>query len=412
MLYSSLLTSCILSQVFCCWDERIVQPFKSSAISPECSRVKNAFEKDKKTVGQEVGTFDSAEKAIQINFLSVSIPDGTLGVYENWRTVLAERTSLDNPDVTYLAHMCAKLVDAPKQGLKLKAATKSRDRSNFAEMPYPAWFMDKKNKQRGPGLQSYRDINNVYTIQDAPCTTTMDFLYDALLQETAAFTKYSRSMFCDEDVSFKDSDLTAPWIKACELATQLNDPLLKADLDLVAITIRKNKDAYYKQCGEFDQQRQRYIDNIANPHRYQNNKFVDELQSRFNTYFELEEYFAKDYLNSPSTQNLKSNIITFDIQANGGKMLQCIKASYAYILSVSVNKYGKYCYIVAYDALRRIKADSAAKNAKENGIAETVSVSAYKSMNVDRKWLKRIKESNYIEENIEKVRLLTDAAKK
>lgn len=389
-----------------------MQPFNASPVPPESSRVKEAFEKDKKTVGQEVGAHDCPEKAIQTNFLSVSIPDGTLGVYENWRTVLAERTSLDNPDVTYLAHMCAKLVDAPKQGLKLKATTKSRDRSNFAELPYPAWFMDKKNKQRGPGFHSYRDVNNVYTIQDATCTTTMDFLFNTLQQETESFTKYSRSMFCDEDVSFKDPDLTAPWIKACELATQLNDPILKADLDLISKAVKINRDEYNKQCAEFDLQRQRYLDNVANPHKYQSNKFVDEFQSRFNTHFELEEYFAKDYLNSPSTQSLKSNIITFDIQANSGKMLQNIKASYAYILNAAINKYGKYCYIVAYDALRRIKADGTAKNSKENGIAETVSVSAYKAMNVDRKWLKRIKESNHIEENIEKVRLLTEATKK
>jgi hypothetical protein len=388
-----------------------VQPFNASPITPESSRVKEAFEKDKKTVGQEVSTYESAEKAIQTNFLSVSIPDGTLGVYENWRTVLAERTSLDDSDVTYLAHMCAKLVDAPKQGLRLKATTKSRDRANFAELPYPAWFMDKKNKQRGPGIFSYRDVNNVYTIQDAPCTTTMDFLYDSLLKETEKFTKYSRSMFCDEDVTFKDPDLTAPWLKACELAQQLNDPTLRADLDLIVQAVKKNRDEYHKQCAEFDQQRQRYIDNIANPHRYTANKFLDEFQSRFNTHFELEEYFAKDYLNTPPTQSLKSNIMTFDIQANGGKMLQSIKASYAYILNASVNKYAKYCYIVAYDALRRIKADANAKNSKENGIAETVSVSAYKAMNVDRKWLKRIKESNYIEENIEKVRLLAETKK-
>ncbi|KAI8080103.1 RNA dependent RNA polymerase-domain-containing protein [Gilbertella persicaria] len=395
--------------VFVCWDERIVKPFNPSPVQKESPRVAESFEKDKTTVGQEVGAQDNAELAIQKNFLSVAIPDGTLGVYENWRTVLAEHTSMDNPNVSYLGHMCAKLVDAPKQGLRLKATAKARDRASFADLPYPAWFMDKKNKQRGPGLHSYKSTNDVYTLQGASCTTTMDYLYDALLKETAEFTKYSRSMFCDDDVPFKDPDLIAPWIKSQELANQLNDQALKADLDLIASAVKKNQNEYNEQVTEFDSKRQHYMDNLANPNRYQNNKFMDELQSRFNTHFELEEYFAKEFLNSPPTQDLKSNIILFDIQANSGKLLMSLKASYAYISSTAQKKYAKYSYIVAYDALRRIKADASAKKTKENGLAETVSVSAYKSMNIDRKWLRRIKDSNYIEENIERVRLMTEA---
>jgi hypothetical protein len=394
--------------VFCCWDERIVEPFNSSLVPAESERVQQAFKKDKSTLGQEIGNHANAEQAIQKSFISVTLPDGTLGQYENWRTVLAEHKGLDDPDVIYLAHMCAKLVDAPKQGLKLTGVTKKRDIYNFSSLAHPAWFMDKKNKQRDANMRSYKEVNSVYTLQDAPCVTTMDFLYDTLLKETTAFTKYSRSLFCDEDVPFKDSDLAAPWIKACELATQLADKALKDDLDLIAKSVKENRDAYSTQCSEFQAQRAHYMDNIHNPNRYLDNKFVDELQSRFNNYLELEEYFAKDFNESPATQNLRSNIIVFDIQANGGKMLQCIKASYAYTLTVSSDKYSKYCYIVAFDAMRRIKADACAKLSKENGLAETVAVSAYKAMNLDRKWLKRVKETSYTDRGVEKVRLLPD----
>lgn len=371
-------------------------------------RVNEAFKKDSSTLGGEIGNHANPEQALQNSFISVTLPDGTLGQYENWRTVLAEHKDLDDPDVIYLAQMCAKLVDAPKQGLKLTEVTKKRDVFNFSSLAHPQWFMDKKNKQRDANMKSYKHVNNVYTLQDAPCVTTMDYLYDTLLKETAAFTKYSRSLFCDEDVPFKDSDLTAPWIKACELATQLGDKALKDDLDLIAKSIRENRDAYSTQCGEFQQQRAHYMDNIRNPSRYLDNKFVDELQSRFNNYLELEEYFAKDFNESPATQNLRSNIIIFDIQANGGKMLQNIKASYAYTLSVSSDKYSKYCYIVAYDAMRRIKADACAKLIKENGLAETVAISAYKAMSLDRKWLKKVKETSYVDRAAEKVRLIPD----
>ncbi|KAI8977037.1 RNA dependent RNA polymerase-domain-containing protein [Mycotypha africana] len=363
--------------VFCCWDERIVKPFKSSPVPPEPSRVREAFDKDESTVGGEVSAWNNPEEAIQNNFISVAIPDGTLGIYENWRTVLAERTSLDNPDVVYLAHMCAKLVDAPKQGLRLKASAKHRDRSSFAELPYP----------------------------DAPLTTTMDYLYDTLLKETAAFTRYSRSMFYEDDVPFKDPDLIAPYMKACELANQLNDTALKKDLESIVAAVNKNRDEYNKQVAKLDEARRHFLDNVHNPQRYFKEKLIDDYQTQFNSHFELEEYFAKDFLHSPPNQTFSSNILIYDIQANGGRMLQNIKASYAYTISVAAFKYSKYCYIVAYDALRRIKADACAKQIKENGLCESVAVSSYKCMNIDRKWVRRLKEANYREENVKEVRV-------
>ncbi|KAL9551303.1 hypothetical protein MBANPS3_004328 [Mucor bainieri] len=393
--------------VFCCWDERIVEPFMSQPVPPPCKRAEEAFEKDKTTVGKEVGAHKDTEKVIQSNFLSVAIPDGTLGVYENWRTVLAESASLDHPDVVYLGHMCSKLVDAPKQGLGLKATTKKRDRANFSEIPHPPWFMDKKNKQRGTTFRSYKEVNNVYTLEGAPCRTTMDYLYDTLLRETAAFTKYSRSMFCDDDVPLKDPDLIAPWLKANELATQLNDQALMADLRLIAQAVETNKREYTEQCTKLDQQKQRYMENISNPAKYVDERYIEEFQSQFNSHFELEEYYAKHFIETPPTQSLKSNIMTFDVQANGGRMLHNIKASYAYKISISANKYAKYCYLVAFDHLRRIKADAVAKQHKENGIAESLSSSAYKCMTIDRKWIKKMKESNYTE-NTDRVRLSTE----
>lgn len=306
--------------------------------------------------------------------------------------------------------MCAKLVDAPKQGLRLTATTSSRDRSNFSKIAHPAWFMDKKNKQRDANIRSYKQVNEVYTIHDAPCVTTMDHLYDTLLKETAAFTKYSRSLFCDDDVPFKDSDLTAPWLKALQNAHRIGGKDLMDDLDLIAKAIRLNKEAYTKQCGEFHSQRAHFMDNIRNPSRYTENKFVDELQSRFNNYLELEEYFAKDFIDTPDPLLYKSAIVKFDMEANNGKMVQILKASYAYTLSITADKYNKYCYIVAYDVLRRIKADACALLVKENGLGESVSVSTYKAFNLDRKTLKRIKETSYVEKGVEKVRLLPDLA--
>jgi hypothetical protein len=354
----------------------------------EPTRAKEAFDKDFSTVGNEVGFCDAPEKALQRNFISVPIADGTLGTYENWRTVLAEQVGLDNPDVNYLAHMCAKLVDAPKQGLRLKGTFRDEDKMKFQEIPRPLWFMDKRVQQRKNGLRPYHDLTDIDT-QGVESTTTMDFLYDTLLKETAAFTKYSRSMFYDPDAVFKDPELTEPWTRALELASQLNDDALKADLEHIKSHIVKNHHDYQNHLLRFSQR-------SRNPRRHQNRTDIEDDFPQFDSHFELEEYFAKDFLENPSVNEIKSGVLLFDIHANGGQMFLSMKASYAYILSVTDSKYNKYCYVVAYDALRRIKADAIAKKTKENGLAEPVSIGTYKCMTLDRRWIRKLKELNYV----------------
>lgn len=356
-----------------------------------------------------IGSHTNSEYAIQQSFIAVSLPDGTLGTYENWRTVLAEHKSLDDPDVIYLAHMCAKLVDASKQGLKLTPITKTKDINNFGNLAHPTWFMDKKNKQRESSIYGYKEVNNVYTLHKDHAVTTMDHLFNTLMKETEAFTRYSRSLFSEEDVPYKDNDLSEPWLKAMKVASLPGNELFKQDLDLIAKSIKQNRDTYNQQVQEFQLQRAHYMDNIRNPTRYVENQFVDDLLSRFNNFLELEEFFAKEYNELPPKNSLKSPTFVIDMEVNSSKMLQTLKASYAYTLGVNTEKYGKYPYIVAYDMLRRIKGDACAAAAnKENGLAETVSLSTYKSMNIDRKWIKRIKETSYVEKDVEKVRLVPD----
>lgn len=369
-------------------------------MKPEPSRARDAFDKDDVTVGSEVGHCQDPERALQRNFLSVSIPDGTLGTYENWRTVLAERDGLDNPHVSYLAHMCAKLVDAPKQGLRLKSHIREEDRSIYAETPHPLWFMDKRFQQRKNGLKPYHDLSDIDMSRGVEKTTTMDFLYDTLMKETAKFTKYSHSMFLDRKVTFKDTDLTDPWTRALELSAQLNDgDKLKRDLGRIKAYILQNHREYKAHCLRLSKRlRNRKSQNDSNDASTSTDGVPE-----FDGHFELEEYYAKEFLDNPSIKDLESSVLYFDIQVNGGRMYQSIKASYAYILSLSDGKYSKYCYAVAFDALRRVKADATAKKIKENGLAESVSTATYKSMSIDRSWIRKIRELTYSSDKVKEI---------
>ncbi|KAG1418323.1 hypothetical protein G6F58_005118 [Rhizopus delemar] len=381
--------------VYCCWDQRIVEPFKSSPVVKELKQVYQAFEQDKTTVGQQVSSHTNTEKALQMSFISAQIPDGTLGLYENWRTVLAERTSLDDPNVSYLAQMCARLVDAPKQGLRLKKNVLEHDRNKYSSIPHPTWFMDKKNKQREGHKRAYKEANDVYTLPDSsPCVTTMDNLYRTLLKETEAFTRRPKNMFSESDMLLKDPDLIAPWNKTYQFAAERNDESLRHDLNIIQEAVNANLDSYFRQIVQYQQQRQHLMDNVYNPGVYVEGE-VTEIYTAFSTFYELEEYIAKEYSITPDTNRFISRIIKHDLKANGGRMLQCLKASYAYIASTSARKHSKYCYIVAFDNLRRIKADAHASLVKENGLAETVTLPIYKSLNVDRKWIRKIRDSNF-----------------
>ncbi|CAO3702893.1 unnamed protein product [Rhizopus stolonifer] len=377
--------------IFCCWDQRIVEPFNPSPVINNLDRVKRAFEKDKSTLGQHVGAFADTEKALQNSFISVQMPDGTLGMYENWRTVQAERNSLDDPNVAYLAQMCAQLVDASKQGLKLRPEVLERDREKYMNMPHPMWFMDKKNKQREGHKRAYKEVNDVYILSDqSPCLTTMDHLYKTLMKETKAFTKYSKSMFSENDVPLKDPDLTSPWTKTRHYATQCNDEALLYDLNLIEESITAGLNSFFKQVDHYHTQRQHLMDNVYDPNKYVEGE-VTEIYSAFASFFELEEYVSKDFVDLPEPGQYRSLMIKYDLAANNGLMLHTLKASCAYTISVTTKKYSKYCYVVAFDAIRRIKADAVASLVKENGLGETVAVNIYQSLNMDKKWIRRIR---------------------
>ncbi|KAG0167406.1 hypothetical protein DFQ28_006904 [Apophysomyces sp. BC1034] len=377
--------------VFCCWDQRIVEPFIGSSVVPEPAKVGQAFQQNKTKVKQELSklrTETEQEITLQKILLSVSLPDSTLGLYENWRTVMAERNSLENEDVVYLAHMCAKLVDAPKQGLVLKPAVLKRDSDDFSKIPQPPWFLDKRKKQREKEIRSYAEVDNLAAIE-RPLETTMDLLYDTLLEETDAFTKYSKSMLGQGDVALQDSDLATPWVNAIETATQLKDTALQADLRAIKRAIDQSCDEYnhdFKMlCIRRQQKTGRKCDSA------QEEDSSAENANHFNTAFELEEFFAHEF-QQLLCKSMTSDILKYDMYVNNGRMVQAIKASYAYICTLQNEKHSKYCYVVAYDTVRRIKADARAKSAKNNGLSESVVPSIYTALNLDNAWMRRLRE--------------------
>ncbi|OAD75789.1 RNA-dependent RNA polymerase RdRP [Phycomyces blakesleeanus NRRL 1555(-)] len=367
--------------VFCCWDQRVVEPFKSSPVPPIPIRMKGTFVQNNTPVRALLShTRDPVKHGtiFQKHFISISSPDSILGTYENWRTVMAEVKSLEDKNVIYLALMCAKLVDASKQGLTIKDEVLKRDQIEFQSLKKPRWFLDKRNKMR------YKD----FVVGESEGTgkgqhrpqTTMDHLFVTLLKETDTFEKHTKGLTTNNKSSLIDSDLAEYWTNMYNTAKKNDDTNLLEDLEFIKKKIDECVDAYNKHCKQIRVRRYGRVKKSA--------PVNDE--EKFSTTFDLEEHFSSIYHGITST---KSQVLRYDARFNGGQIMGAIKASYAYICTIDNGKFSNYCYVVAFDEIRRLKADASTRPFKENGLSESMSPELYIAMNVDRSWMRRLNAS-------------------
>ncbi|KAI8335587.1 hypothetical protein BC941DRAFT_355571 [Chlamydoabsidia padenii] len=391
--------------IFCCWDRRVVEPFNSSPVPETVARIGTVFEKDSTKVCDELRHIkDEHAQASRLQQLFLTVPtyDGTLGVYENWRTVVSELTSYDAEDVIYLAQMCALLVDAPKQGYKVKFWAKKDDRAKYSFHAPPNWFVEK--------LKKTRDYDEPTTVRisyqaERPLTTAMDHLHSTIQQEIEKLAKNPQSLLPEDVVVRKDLDLALPWHNAEETAKTLGDEDFYKDLSTIKEAVDKNFNnymqdirdvaAYLQQKADLQQRRSQQelsssSSSLGKDHG-PGKSVLGECISRFNSFLEIEEHHAKLF-HSMIMDEMVSTTLKMDIMANDGRLVQTLKASCAYLRTIQHGKYGKYCYVVAYDALARIKSDACAKKTKLNGICNTVVPSIYPAMNMDRRWIRQYKE--------------------
>lgn len=368
-------------------------------------RVELAFEKSKVKMSEEISHLTNMadqEVTIQRLFLNVPIYDGSLGQYENWRTIISEISSLETPDAIYLAQMCAKLVDAPKQGLKIKKSIKNQDWKRFGNGKAPEWFITKLK-----GTRDNMDMitkSKMETIERTP-TTAMDYLYDTLYQELKKLSNKSKTIFNEENVTRIDTDLTEPWNKAQNSALALNDKDFINDLESIRKAVDDAFTAYQidvRQVCEYlaskeEILRKRKQLGLDSAVLLKGNMSVSVQSSlgehinKYNSLYETEEYHAKVFFELMLT-SVKSQIFKADILFNDGKMLQSTKASYSYIATIKHWKYSKYCYVVAFDYICRIKADAIARRLKPNGLCHSINHTIYPALNLSKKWVRKDKE--------------------
>lgn len=129
-----------------CWDERIVGPFKNGDRVSDQDReliLEGDFEKS----SQRMADLEPHVPGFFNRFLTVGIANSLeqsfLGLCTSAWERICYRNDISDPGAIRLAIMCSFLVDAPKQGLSIRATTKEEIKK-LLKLPRPAW-KDPKN---------------------------------------------------------------------------------------------------------------------------------------------------------------------------------------------------------------------------------------------------------------------------
>jgi len=111
--------------IWICWDERLVQPFQTAAalFSKEPPGfLSDYFEQDTRPVTEVAGNGTSISSEKFVNFgISSSLVESELGTCTVRHRDIVYTRGFQHPLALMLAHFASRLVDAPKQGLRLNA---------------------------------------------------------------------------------------------------------------------------------------------------------------------------------------------------------------------------------------------------------------------------------------------------
>ncbi|RUP43693.1 RNA dependent RNA polymerase-domain-containing protein [Jimgerdemannia flammicorona] len=370
--------------IFCCWDSRITSSFENSNVDypPDDFQDKH-FDKRKTTVRQELKIDDGCtshqenEVRLQTRFFELYQEESLLGTYENWRMISAETKGFRHKDTVYLARMCSQLVDAPKQGLTLKAAVKSQDEWKFRYMAQavPRWYAEVKNSK-----------NNTIIDNREP-QTVMGILYEALMEYVKKVKDPRFSVVENNGTAprISDADLFNVARDAEETAAASNDKNMSEDLKNIETKIEQLTVEYEAKWAKIFQGKKRREDKqrevrfgsgvVGGPYSCR-----DEIAS-------LKEEYRKRFYSEPDPLTLKSNSLKFDTKRgiNPSELLDRLKASYAYMSSIKAKHRSKFCWHMALRTLCNIKAQAVGQGRSARIVVDAV----YPALTVDRKWLRR-----------------------
>ncbi|PKY40589.1 RdRP-domain-containing protein [Rhizophagus irregularis] len=371
-------------KIFCCWEPQIVQNFKNSPVLPIDPSVENAFTVDKKTVDELLSstTPDKIEIKLQEVILDTYFKDlePTLGLYDRWHRLQSSKYGLSNKSSIYLAQMCAKLVDATKQGLNIKPNVLQYD-SEFGNLPVPYW-MDKNKDSKSRNRESHLGV--------------MDLLCKSIENEMKEIN--SKDFLIAKMTKDPDPHIKEFWFNELTRAEQMNREeglAYKEDLDLIykkSFEMISLYNSNYYEIFNDDLERKDFPFGQAT----QTTKSTSSSsKSKMNDKFKGVDYeFILKFLNTPSVDKYKSNIFKY-LKDRGSltpdnldplSMFELqLKAAALHLASIGKKPTGQGCWVIAFRILCNIKSQMIDRFVV--GGPRTIIEEVWQSMKVDKKWV-------------------------
>lgn len=317
---------------------------------------------------------DKIEIKLQESILDTYFKDleQTLGLYDRYHRLQSSKDGLSHKSSIYLAQMCAKLVDATKQGLNIKPGVLQHDSDVFGNLPVPYW-MDKDSKSRNRGYY----VGN------------MDLLCKSIENEMKEIN--SKDFLIAKMTKDPDPHIKEFWLNEITRAEQMNGEeglAYKEDLNLIykssleIISLYNNN--YYKI----------YNDDLERKD-FPFGQTTQTTKSTKNDKFKGIDYeFILKFLNTPSVDKYQSNIFKYlkdrgtltpdNLDPLSMFELQ-LKAAALHLASIGKKPTGQGCWIISFRILCNIKSQMIDRFVV--GGPRTIIEEVWQSMKVDKKWV-------------------------
>ncbi|RIA95241.1 RNA dependent RNA polymerase-domain-containing protein [Glomus cerebriforme] len=335
-------------KIFCCWDPKIVEAYKNSQPSPLDPRVENAFDKNKQTIDTLLSTNSNRiESKLQEIILNSYFEDleTPRDLYDYWHKLQSSEFGMSNEESIYLSQMCAKLIDATKQGLTIKPSVQQRDSEIFRKLSVPYWVgKDRDNKSKINRQESIGGDN--FGVKDI-----MDLLCISIEKEMNKIN--SKEFSVAEIKTGPDPHIYKFWYNELMRAQQMEEGLYLEDLNLISAYVMQIAQTYNKRYAQtFEDRDKKENEQQSSGHSY---KLNEELKS-------IDYECLKKFLNTPPIEKYKSNIFKL-LKDRRSTMTEDplfmfelqLKAASLYLSSVSKKPDGQACWVIAFRILCNIK---------------------------------------------------------
>lgn len=393
--------------VYAYWDPRLVDAFHTAdvryASAPFSEDV--CFDKDTRRVGNYLSLFDDVSMALQqysIDDCLHSSMNFHLGIYHGFHVANMYYHGYRHEDSVYLAHMCSKLVDAPKQGLKLRSEVFQADRRRFSRLPIPRWYSDLRKARASKTKGSLLDALNVdeakigYAIapkRHGQEMFVLDVIRDELqARKDAQLKAYKDKLdrLCEQRL---DQDIASYWNTAERYARESSDNAYLSDLELVERYVKETFERQRECRKEARDIKSVKRSTFATPSR----KDAREVTTSSAFFDSLCEPLVLQFRAWPGKDTFKSEIMRHALALNNQHLL-LLKASCAYTLTYyrineasytdpAMGYSNDFCWRFCFDELCRLKADAVASKAGNR--ARTVIDGVYMGLKMDSRWAGR-----------------------